>query len=43
MANNDGGIDGATVVLHLFLCLITGGAWIGILIVWLIIKACSKK
>lgn len=44
MTNNDGGgTSGAAVIFHLFMCLITGGVWIGILIIWLIIKACSKK
>ena len=39
----DSGISIGAVIFHLFMCLITGGAWIVILIAWLIIKACSKK
>lgn len=44
MSNNSkGGTSGADVVFHLFMTLITGGVWIGILVVWLIIKAVSQK
>lgn len=43
MANPDGGTSGGMVIFHLFMCLITGGVWIGILLIWLIIKACSGK
>lgn len=45
MANNNGngGTSIAMVIVHLFMCLITRGAWIIILLIWLIIKACSKK
>ena len=43
MADNNGGTSGGMVIFHLFMCLITGGVWIGILLIWLIIKACSKK
>lgn len=40
--NNDGTSIGM-VLFHLFMTVITGGAWIGILIIWLIIRACSGK
>lgn len=44
MSNNSkGGTSGADVVFHIFMTLITGGVWLGILVVWLIIKAASQK
>lgn len=42
MSNNNG-TSGADVVFHIFMTLITGGVWLGILVVWLIIKAVSQK
>ena len=41
--NNNNGTSIAMVIFHLFMCLITGGVWIVILIIWLIIKACSSN
>lgn len=41
--NSKGGTSGADVVFHIFMTLITGGVWLGILVVWLIIKAASQK
>lgn len=41
--NNNNGTSGADVVFHIFMTLITGGVWLGILVVWLIIKAVSQK
>lgn len=43
MADNGGGTNIGMVIFHLFMCLITGGVWIGILLIWIIIKACSKN
>lgn len=44
MSNNSkSGTSGADVVFHIFMTLITGGVWLGILVVWLIIKAVSQK
>lgn len=40
---NDNGTSGAMVVFHIFMTIITGGVWIGILLIWIIIKACSGK
>lgn len=41
--NNNGGTSAAMVIFHLFMIFITGGVWLGILIVWIIIKAVSQK
>lgn len=42
MSNNKG-TDWASVILHIFMTIITGGVWIPILVIWLIIKAASQK
>ena len=42
MSNNNE-TDGCAVVFHIFMTIITGGVWIPILIIWLIIKAASRK
>lgn len=43
MSNNNNGTDWASVIFHIFMIIITGGVWIPILIIWLIIKAASQK
>lgn len=42
MSNNKG-TDGFAVFFHIFMTIITGGVWIPILVIWLIIKAASQK
>ena len=44
MANDEGGkISGFAVFFHILMILITGGFWVGILIIWVLIKAVSQK
>ena len=41
--NNKSGTSMGEVIFHLFMIFITGGVWLGILIIWLVVKAVSQK
>ena len=41
--NNKSGTSMGAVIFDLFMIFITGGVWLGILIIWLIVKAVSQK